>query len=309
MKKSLTFLIVVFGFIALCRANSDEEPSLPFHVVENWPQLPAGWIFGECSGVTVDREDHVWVFSRGSHPIVEFDSDGRIIKAWNDLPIKSSHGIRVDVEGNVWLIDVAGHRLLKLSPEGTLRMVIGANGGAPGNNESKEAFNRPTNVAFAPDGSFFVGDGYVNSRVVKFSKDGEYQLHWGEKGSGDGQFNLVHDLALDAQGRVYVADRENNRIQIFTQDGKYLGKWTGFGSPWALWYVAAQNAPYVADGPGDRIFKLDMHGKILGVLGSHGKAPGTLDWPHALAVDSKGAIYVAEIRNWRVQKFVPSVAP
>ncbi len=130
-------------------------------------------------------------------------------------------------------------------------------------------------------------------------------MHWGRKGNADGQFDLVHDVALDSAGRVYVADRSNERVQIFDQQGNFLSKWTGIGAPWGLYYVKRENVFFMCDGVNDRIIKLNREGQILGVLGSHGKTAGKLDFPHNLAVDSTGAIYVAEIKNWRVQKFVP----
>src|SRR3954447_22573338 len=150
------------------------QPALPHHLVKDWAQLPSGWNFGECSGVAVDKNDNVWVFNRGPHPVVEFDKNGKMLRAWSEVPVKSSHGIRVDPEGNVWLIDVAGHKVLKMSPSGHVLMVLSAVGGSSGDQNSPYAFNRPTNVGFASDGSFFVTDGYGNSRVAKYSKDGEY---------------------------------------------------------------------------------------------------------------------------------------
>ena len=284
--------------------NSPTGPALPYHAVEDWAKLPAGWNLGECSGVAVDKSDNVWVFNRGPHPVIQFDKSGKMLRAWNEVPVKSSHGIRVDAAGNIWLVDVAGHKVLKMSPEGRVLMAIGAVGDAPGTQDTKDAFNRPTNVAFGKDGTFFISDGYVNARVVKYSKDGDYLKQWGEKGAGDGQFNLVHDAVIDSQGRLYIADRNNWRIQIFDQDGKFLGKWTNIGDPWSMEYVSRENAFYVVDGQNDQLFRLNMEGQITGVLGSHGKGPGKFYYPHGVAVDSTGAIYVAEIRNWRVQKFV-----
>ena len=141
--------------------------------------------------------------------------------------------------------------------------------------------------------------------MVRFGRDGIYQMQWGSKGAADGQFNLVHDVVVDAKGRVYVADRENRRVQVFDARGKFIEKWTDVGSPWGLYYAARENAIYMCDGYNNRIVKLNTEGQILGVLSSYGKVPGKLDYAHNLAVDSHGAIYVAEIKNWRVQKFQP----
>jgi DNA-binding beta-propeller fold protein YncE len=279
-------------------------PALPYHVVMDWAQLPKGWNFGECSGVSIDKDDNVWVFNRGVHPVMQFDKSGRLLQAWTEVPVTAAHGLRVDRDGNIWTVDVAAHRVMKFTPAGRLLMMIGQVAGAAGTNETKDGFNRPTNLAFAPNGDFFVSDGYVNSRVVRYNRDGEYITHWGRKGTGDGEFDLVHDVALDSQGRVYVADRLNQRIQIFDQNGKFLGKWTDVGAPWGLDYVARENAIYMCDGVNNRIVKLNLDGRILGVLSSYGKVPGKLDYPHSIAVDSTGAIYVAEIKNWRVQKFI-----
>ena len=287
-----------------CLAELKSGPPLPYRVVENWAQLPNGWNFGECSGVDVDKNDNVWVFNRGAHPVMQFDKNGKLLQAWTEVPVKSSHGIRVDADGNIWTIDVEAHRIVKFTPQGKVMMMIGGVGGAPGKEDSKDAFNRPTDVIFAPNGDFFISDGYVNSRVIKFTKDGDYLTQWGKKGTNDGEFNLVHDVALDSHGRLYVADRNNQRVQVFDQTGQFIAKWTDLGSPWGLYYVGRENALYMCDGLNDRILKLNTDGQIQGVLGSHGKIPGKLDFPHNLAVDSTGAIYVAEIKNWRVQKFV-----
>jgi sugar lactone lactonase YvrE len=295
------FLLIAAVLPALPEIKSG--PPLPHKLVANWAQLPKGWNFGECSGVDVDKDDNVWVFNRSKRPVIQFDKNGKVLQTWDEAPIKSSHGIRVGPDGNIWAVDVTGHTLFTFTPQGRIVQVIGAPGGNAGTMESKDAFNRPTGVAFGPGGEFYVSDGYVNSRVVRYGKDGVYQKQWGKAGTGDGEFRTVHDVTVDSKGRVYVADRENHRVQVFDGDGKLITKWTDVGSPWGLYYVAKENAIYMADGYANRVVKLNTEGQILGVLGSYGKTPGKFDFAHHLAVDSTGAIYVAEIKNWRVQKF------
>ena len=303
MKNALAVVLALTA-LSLPSAELKSGPPLRYRVIKDWAQLPKGWNFGECSGVAVDKQDNVWVFNRGPHPVIQFDRNGNMLQAWGEGTVKSSHGIRVDADGNIWGVDVKGHVVIKYNPAGHVLMILGNRQGVPGNNDSKDAFNEPTNLAFAPNGDFFVSDGYVNSRVIKFNKDGEYLAHWGKHGTGDGEFNLVHDVVLDKQGRVYVADRTNQRVQIFDSNGKFLGKWTDIGAPWGLDYVASENAIYMCDGLNNRVVKLNTDGQILGVLGSYGKVPGKFDFAHSIAVDSAGSIYVAEIKNWRVQKFV-----
>ena len=283
----LAALVALAAMLSPLSAELKSGPPLPHKLVPGWAQLPKGWNFGETSGVAVDRDDNVWVFNRGAHPVIEFDRNGRFLQSWGDGLFRTTHGIRVDPEGNIWGVDVKGHTVFKFSPEGRILMVIGR---SPGTNETKDAFNEPTGIIFTPSLDFFyVSDGYVNSRVVKFNRDGE--------------FDLVHDVALDARGRVYVADRANSRVQIFDPNGAYLGKWTDVGQPWGLAYAAKENAIYMCDGLNNRIVKLNLDGEIQGVLSSYGRTPGKLDFAHNIAVDSTGAIYVSEIKNWRVQKW------
>lgn len=251
----------------------------------------------------MDGQDNVWVFNRSAHPVMQFDKNGNMLQAWGEGTVKSSHGIKVDPEGNVWGVDVKGHVVLKYDRTGRVHMILGDRQGVPGNNDSKGAFNEPTGIVFGSNGEFYISDGYINSRVIKFNRDGEYLTHWGKKGTGDSEFNLVHDVVLDSRGRIYVADRTNQRVQIFDTDGKFLGKWTDIGAPWGLSYAANENAIYMCDGLNNRVVKLNLEGQVLGVLGSYGKSPGKFDYAHNIAVDSSGAIYVAEIKNWRVQKF------
>ena len=298
-------LLLILVTVAVWGQEPKSGPPLPHKLLRQWAQLPRGMNFGECSGVDIDKDDNVWVFNRGPHALIMFDRNGKMLEAWKDLPVKSSHGVRIDAEGNIWTVDVVGHSIIKFDRTGRVRLVIAQPSGRPGDNSSKDAFNRPTGMWFAPNGDFYVADGYDNSRVVKFNKDADYLMHWGSKGKGDGQFDLVHDVTLDSRGRVYVADRSNSRVQVFDQNGKFLTKWTDVGQPWGLYYVDRDKAIYMCDGKYNRVVKLNLEGQILGVLGAPGKVEGKFDFAHNIAVDSTGAIYVAEIKNWRVQKFAP----
>jgi len=288
-------------------AKLKSGPPLPYKLVPNWAQLPKGYNFGECSGVDIDKAGNVWVFNRGHWPVMQFDRSGKMLQAWTDetFHVRSAHGIRVGPDGNLWAVDVDGHVVFKMSPAGRVLMVLGNRQGTPGNDAAEDAFNRPTNVGFLANGHVLISDGYVNSRVIEFTGDGDYVKHIGRKGSGDGEFNLVHDVAVDSQQRIYVADRNNERIQVFDSTGKFLAKWTGIGAPWGIYIPQKENAVYMCDGKYNRILKLNFEGQVLGVLSSYGKAPGKLDYAHSIAVDpSDSSIYTVEIKNWRIQKWM-----
>ena len=293
------------GFLCLllvCAVSSQSTPPpLNYQAVPDWPELPAGWNLQETPGVAVDAQRHSYVFHRGEHPIMEFDPDGKLVRSWGEGLFIRPHGIRIDAEGNIWTVDNDTHQILKMDSKGRVRMVLGRKGQS---GETEILFNRPTDVAFAANGDIYVSDGYGNSRIVKFSKDGRFIKAWGKKGKGEGEFDLPHAVAVDKQGRVYVGDRENYRLQIFDADGKFLQQWKHVGSPWGLALTPDQML-FIADGHANRILKVNLEGQVLGTLGSTGKLPGQLDYAHSIAVDSQGVIYVAEILNWRAQKFVP----
>jgi len=258
--------------------------------------------------VSVDGDGNIWVYNRGSHSVIQFDVDGKVLKAWKDgtvvLHSKSAHGLRVAPDGGLWLTGREAQTIWKYSPEGRALVAIGTFGGKAGDNNAPYAFDRPTGVAVDSRGDVYVADGYKNTRVVKYTADGRYIQHWGKPGTANGEFNLVHDVAVDAQDFIYIADRGNKRVQVFTSNGGFIAKWEGIGVPWGLAYDKWRNLMWVCDGDNGRISKLNLDGEVLGVFGENGKEPGQFDQVHNLAVDEAGNIYAAETKNSRVQKFV-----
>lgn len=294
-------------------AESTKLPDLGYKPVPDFFVLPAGANFGEVSGIALNSKGHIFVFNRSSKPLVEFDGNGKFIRTLADGIFKSTHGLRIDSQDNIWVTDTVLNVVLKLSPEGRVLMVLGRSNkegefltqsySSTFLNYDAPLFNQPTDVAFDAAGDVFVTDGYGNSRIVKFDKNGKFIKTWGRKGNAPGEFNLPHSIAFDAKDLMYVCDRENDRIQIFDADGKFIKEWTHAGDPWAI-VITPDQFLYVADGKNERVLKMNLNGEILGVLGKPGKGTGQFDFAHSLAVGPKGEIYVGEILNWRVQKFV-----
>ncbi len=301
--------------------QAQDFPALPSRPVPEWPQLPPGWNLKETAGVASDARGHVYVFHRGDNPILEFDHNGWFVRTFGYGLFDRAHSIRVDPQGNIWTVDDGAHTVLKLDLSGRVRMVLGryrVNSEAPsgivytglgGNmrgdrDEAHIRFYRPTDVAFSSDGAIFVADGYGNSRVVKFAPDGTFLKTWGKRGAGEGEFNTPHSIVVDRLGRVYVADRENYRIQIFDLDGKFLAQWKHVGAPWGLALSPDHQFLYMCDGYNNRVLKLALDGKVVGSFGTPGKLPGQFTYAHQIAAGLDGAIYTAEILNWRAQKFL-----
>jgi peptidylamidoglycolate lyase len=297
-----------------------------YRVVHGWPQLPPGELIGQVSGVGVDSQGAVIVFRRAerrfsdslstdpikSPTILRFDgATGRLLDEWGAGEFAMPHGLTVDAQGNVWLTDLALQQVFKFTHEGTLLLTLGERGVA---GTDSAHFNRPTDVAVAPDGSFYVSDGYRNSRILRFSKEGRYLFSWGRKGSGPGEFDVPHSIALDGAGHVYVADRTNARIQVFDSLGHFLAEWKGqaLGRPWAV-RAGVDGYVYVVDGgdqpttPPDRarVLKLAPTGRLIDSFGTFGNYDGQFVWPHAIAVAEDGTVYVGDVSaGMRVQKFV-----
>jgi DNA-binding beta-propeller fold protein YncE len=207
--------------------------------------------------------------------------------------------MRFDGQDNLWVTDNADHTVTKLDRAGKVLLALGERGVA---GVDERHFNKPTDVAVAKNGDFYVSDGYGNSRVVKFDKAGKFLRAWGVKGKGEGEFNLPHAVRLDSQGNVYVGDRENNRVQVFDGDGKFLRAFGGF-APYGL-FITADDSVFVADGRANRVLKMTSEGKALAAFGATGAKPGDFRMPHGVCVAGDGTVYVTEIDGKRVQKFV-----
>ena len=270
---------------------------IDFETPKDFLQLPDGYMLGACSAVAVNSKDEIFLFHRGKHPILCFDKDGKFLRSWGDDQIHTAHGLRVDKDDNVWVTDIGNHRVFKFDPQGKELLALGT--GQPGT--ETDQFDKPTDVAFGPNGEFFVSDGYGNSRVLKFSPNGGFIKTWGTPGTRGGEFNLPHSIIVDAKNRVLVGDRENSRIQVFDLDGKPLAIWRGY-APYGLAFDPSGNL-FVADGKANKVNLLDAAGKVKKSWGRKGPKPGQFEMPHMLAFDSAGNLYVAEVNGQRLQKF------
>src|SRR5262245_44170823 len=194
-------ILTLLGLITVYPARGDAPPGLPDYRAEaGWPKLPADVTLGAVSAVATDSADRVYVAHRGPKPVLAFDRDGTFLRAWGHEDLKTPHGLRLDPTGNVWLTDIGNHLVLKFHPEGKLLFSLGRKGEA---GSDAEHFDRPTDVAVAPTGEFYVTDGYGNARVLKYDRDGKLIGQWGQKGTGAGEFNLPHAVCFDQKGRAY----------------------------------------------------------------------------------------------------------
>jgi hypothetical protein len=275
----------------------------------DWPDLPEDLAFREVVDVAVDADDLIYLFCRGEQPIIVVRTDGSFVGAWGEGLFARPHGLTIGPDGSLFCADDLSQCLLRLTPGGELLETMGSPGEAAPKGSGRP-FDRPTKIAFDPDtGDRYVADGYGNARVHKYSADGRYLFSWGDYGSDPGQFNLVHSIATDDRGRVYVADRENHRVQVFDHQGNYLSQWNNLHRPCGLHvagglaYVGqlptalAVNASYPNLGACVSIHNLA--GQRLARLGDRrvGEGPGQFTAPHGLTVDAKGNLYVGEV-SW-----------
>ncbi len=281
-----------------------------YEVDKDWGKLPDGWSYREAVGAAVDAHDNVFVFTRGEHPVIVFDRQGNFLRSWGEGVFSNRpHGIIIGPDGLVYTTDDGDHTVRKFTPEGKLLMTIGTPN-QPAPRFSGRPFNRPTHIAISPrTGDLYISDGYGNARVHKYDPSGRLLFSWGESGTDPGQFFLPHNLVTDADDRVYVADREVHRIQIFDAKGKLLGVWNNFHRPCGLFlgrgpdpvmYVGELCPPpgyKDAQSLGHCIKVLDLNGQQLCRFGDpmEGEGPSQFIGPHGLCVDSRGDLYVAEV--------------
>ncbi|HET9427482.1 MAG TPA: peptidyl-alpha-hydroxyglycine alpha-amidating lyase family protein [Allosphingosinicella sp.] len=294
-----------------------------YQVIHGWPQLPEGRILGQATGVDIDSHGQVFVFHRANRmwsedpalpviaePTIEvFDAaSGRHRRSWGENLFLMPHGLTIDEQDNVWVTDVLLHQVFKFSPSGERLLTLGE---ARVSGGDRTHFNLPTDVAVLPDGSFYVSDGYGNTRVVKFSATGEYQFEWGRPGTGPGEFDLPHAIDVDDQGRVYVADRSNARVQIFDPAGNFLAQWQSdaLGRPYSI--AVAGNRAVVVDG-GDQpesgpdrsgATEVDLNGRIVSRFGRFGNQDGQFRLAHDVAIADDGSIFVVDAWGQRIQRF------
>lgn len=330
--KKFTYLIFgAAGILLACyllqplKKGNGIDSTIKYELVKDWPDLPYDLKLGNPTGIGIDTNQNIVVFHRAerewslfvsapakpiqSKTILFIDkNNGKLINSWGDNLFVMPHGLKVDSENNIWVTDVGLNQVFKFSHHGKLLMKLGV--AKVAGNDSLH-FDKPTDIAIAKDGSFYVSDGYGNSRVIKFSATGKYLFEWGKKGGKKGEFNIPHGITLDNNNNVYVADRENNRIQIFDSTGKFIRQYAdnSFG---AVCAVAFDNSKLFAvddltffniNHRGSDAIIIDTTGKVQTRFGRSGSFEGNTSWYHDLTVDRDENIYVGDILGNTVQKF------
>jgi DNA-binding beta-propeller fold protein YncE len=294
-----------------------------YHALDGWAHLPPCLSWTEVAAVATDSRDRVYLFHRGEQPVQVFDRDGSFLASWGEGLFRRPHGLFIGPDDAVYCTDDADHTVRKFTPDGQLLLTLGTSG-SPSDTGATDMdyrtvrhggppFHYPTNLAVAPSGEMYVADGYGNARVHRFAADGPLLLSWGDPGTGPGQFNLPHGIAVGADGTVYVADRENSRVQLFTPEGRFLADWLDVARPCQVFLDARGNVyvaelgfragrwpgtgPPAPDAPGGRLSIFNGAGELQARWGGGDQpcAPGDFFAPHGVSVDSRGDIYVAEV--------------
>jgi DNA-binding beta-propeller fold protein YncE len=269
-------------------------------------RFPGDMAFASVASVEFAPNGNLMVLHRGDQPFLEFDPNGNLVRGFGEGLFTRSHGLRFDRDGNIWVTDVGSHVVMKLDPDGEVLMTLGARGerGVWDEDAGVRLFDEPNDIAFSSNGDVYITQGHLRGepRVLKFDSNGNFLKIWGSRGGGAGEFAAAHSIVIDDLDRVFVADRENQRIQIFDTDGNRLEQWKFSAMACAL-YLAGDYM-YMTSGFDAQIVKLDMEGNILGVTGSSGDGPNQYGEAHFLAVGADQTIYVADVVNRRVEKLV-----
>lgn len=349
------YLLLMLVILAPLLFGQQGVPEIPFDSIPEFLKLPPGMNFGEVPGVAVNSKGHVFVFTRSNSSngpayapaaaqLLEFSDDGEFLReigkglyAWSE-----AHSVRIDRDDNIWAIDKGSDMIIKFNQAGRVvwtfgrRLEAADEGAKPWEHVDPPLppvdglFRQPTDVAWDSKGNIYITDGYVNSRVAKYDKDGDWVKSWGDKGTGPGQFRIPHAIVVDRNNNLYVGDRTNRRIQVFDTEGKFLRLFTidvplvpgtravNGNTPTGARLAAVIGAPNsicITPGPNEvlfvgestfpgRIFKVALDGKVLGVIGRSGRQLKQFSGAHQLACPSENEVYVAETSNWRVQKLI-----
>jgi sugar lactone lactonase YvrE len=286
-----------------------EAPPLDYVWVPAAVELPEGVTMGAPASVAFDSKGHLFVLTRGERTFFEFDADGVFVRSFGDALFTRAHGLHIDDADNLWATDVGGHVVVKVSPRGEVLLTLGTKGEAGEWNEAtgSRKLNQPNDVAIGDNGEVYVVQGHTpgpngDARVLKFAADGRFVQSWGGKGTEPGRFQVAHGIDIDSMGRLWVADRENQRIQILSPDGAYVREIAYAGLPCDL--TIGTRRIYMVNGFAGQILELDLEGNVLAALGKPGTAPGEFGEAHMIAVSPGGELYVADSVNAALLKFV-----
>ena len=301
-----------------------DNVSSGYKVDADWPKGKSSSQWKAVPGIAIDEEGLIWTLNRGGMPVQVYTADGEFVKQWGKNYFGSPHQIRFGRDGHVWIADSHMHVVYKFSRDGKKLLTIGIPG-EPG--DDNRHLKMPTDMVEATSGEIFISDGYRNNRVVVCNAKGEFVRTWGELGTKPGQFSLPHSIASDSKDRIYVADRNNSRVQVFSAQGKFLAQWANLCQPWTI-RITAKDEVYVCGAspsqwrkddvqmgipPKDQIvMKFDTTGRVLAWWNfpqgpdeaNSGVKSGELSWVHGLAVDAQGNLYLGDIMGQRAQRFL-----
>ena len=281
----------------------EDAPDLGFKAVVHGLKIPADLEMGAPSSVVWTGEDHLVVFNRGPNPLMEFDAEGKFVRSWGQDDYVRPHGMRLDPDGNIWTTDVNGHTVRKMNLAGEVLLTLGKPG-QPGEPEDGLLFE-PTDLTINADGEIFVlvGHGRGTPQLLKYDRHGDFIKKWGGLGTGPGEFDTPHSIVVDQEGLIYVADRQNRRIQIFDDEGGYIKEWAYKGLPCGLHFTADYQL-YMVSGFAGEILKLDEAGKAIAATGEPGKRLGEFGEAHYMTISRNGDIYVADTVKPDLHKFI-----